>query len=506
MVQDRRMNTNRLATILVTLAAGLVPAASAHAAVDLGPVEQFRFPAGTGLPQIDSTLAAADFDGDGNVDLLGAGSDKAAFLAGDGEGGFDPARRDPLRTNGEYREIEPADLNGDGNLDLVVAQGDFEQSVATFLGNGDGTFTRRSATDLSEEPESVAVGDVDGDGDVDAVSTGFGNVQVLRNDGTGNLTADPAIDAPGNCCDAIALGRLDGDADLDVAAADPFGSLIVLLGDGAGGFAVQPEVPVLNGRGPYFASLEIADLNGDGAADVTVYNDRDRKATLHVLLGNGAGGFAVQPATPVRFHVSGGTGPDALTLADLDGDGELDAVVGGEDLDNGPVSILTGDGAGGFGDQVSFSAHMGPSALATGDFDEDGRADVAGANFYDALSVTTLLGGEGTTECRGEPAQYVGFAPGETSAAKGKPREDDVTNGSSADDVISTGAGEDAPFGNKGDDVICGGAGGDFIRSHVGDDVLVGGPGPDRLNGGSGNDVCIGGGGADKLHNCEEER
>jgi Ca2+-binding RTX toxin-like protein len=388
------MNTNRLATILVTLAAGLLPAASARAAVDLGPAEQFRFPAGTGLPQIDSTLVAADFDGDGNVDLLGAGSDTAAFLAGDGEGGFDPARRDPLRTNGEYREIEAADLNGDGHLDLVVALGDFEQSVATFLGNGDGTFTRRSATDLSEEPESVAVGDVDGDGDVDAVSTGFGNVQVLRNDGTGNLTADPAIDAPGNCCDAIALGRLDGDADLDVAAADPFGSLIVLFGDGAGGF----------------------------------------------------------------------------------------------------------------GDQVSFSAHMGPSALATGDFDEDARTDVAGANFYDALSVTTLLGGEGTTECRGETAQYIGLAPGETGASRGQPREDDVANGSSADDVISTGAGEDAPFGNKGDDVICGGAEEDFIRSHVGDDVLVGGPGPDRLNGGSGNDVCIGGGGADKLHNCEEER
>jgi hypothetical protein len=500
--------------VLMAIALILVPIGGAEAAVNFASTEQFRFAGPTGPPEIDATIVADDFDRDGSPDVVAAGSEQSAFLRGDGRGGFRPGGREPLKPGApfaEFHEVEAASLNGDSNPDLVAATGTFfEGSVSSMLGNGDGRFTSGPSAQVEGDAESLAVADLDGDGDDDVAvavrGLGLTGVQVLRGDGTGAFAPSSTHDLEGNCCGAVTIAQLDGNGSPDIATLDPFGALHVLLADGSGGFAQQAPIAVTDARGPYLDSLDTADLNGDGATDIAISNTSDRRPAVHVLLGDGLGGFAAQPPIPVRFQESAGTGPDNLTLAEIDRTAGLDAVIGSQDLRQGAFLVLSGDGAGDFGSQVSFAAHMGPSAVTVGDFDRDGLADLAGANHYEALSITTMLGRRGRVTCDGKTADFVGQEPGETRGYKDRSRENDSAFGGPERDVISTGAGADNAFGGQGNDAICGGAAGDRLLGVKGDDVLLGGRGPDSLNGGSGEDTCVGAGGDDRLRSCERVR
>jgi hypothetical protein len=177
------------------------------------------------------------------------------------------------------------------------------------------------------------------EGDLDAlvVNNNGNNVSVLIGNGAGGFTAAPAVGV-GPQPFSVALGDVDGDGALDALVANNFNnSVSVLIGNGAGAFTAAP--PVDGGGLP--SSVALGDVNGDGHLDALVANwALSGNGNVSVLIGNGAGGFTA--ATPVGV----GTNPDSVALGDVNGDGHLDALVANELSNN--VSVLIGNGAGGF--------------------------------------------------------------------------------------------------------------------------------------------------------------
>src|SRR5579872_2723485 len=184
--------------------------------------------------------------------------------------------------------IVSADLNGDGILDEIVSNLDTEIDIS--LGNEDGSLQSPVSYDLRTEVSSIAVADVNGDGKPDVIVTGFGDttsyVSVLLGNGDGTLQA-PVNLSVGTFPQSVAIGDFNGDGkpDLAVAADD---ALYLLLGNGNGTF--HAPVSLLSGTG---LSVIAADFNGDGKLDLALgqFAQASGKGTVAVLMGNGNGTF-----------------------------------------------------------------------------------------------------------------------------------------------------------------------------------------------------------------------
>jgi len=142
------------------------------------------------LPQINQAVAA-DFNGDGKVDLAltlpDTATDNVRILMGNGDGTFSPGSAMTLPDGGVF--IATGDFNNDGKADLVLAQGD----ITVLLGNGDGTF-RPGTTIAGLDSYSMVVRDFNGDGKLDFAAVDFssGTVTVLLGNGDGTFTQGPA--------------------------------------------------------------------------------------------------------------------------------------------------------------------------------------------------------------------------------------------------------------------------------------------------------------------------
>jgi hypothetical protein len=189
--------------------------------------------------------------------------------------------------------------------------------------------------------------------------------------------------ATGSGAASIVYTDFNADGNKDFAVSNNgSGDISILLGTGTGTFGAATSVGV--GTGPY--TLATADFNGDGKADLAVANHGSNDVS--VLLGNGSGGFAVATSFAV------GTGPISLTSADFNADGFKDIATANFNSNN--VSVLLGDGAGSFGTATSFSVGAAsstpnPHSIVSGDFNGDGKADLATAN-YSTNKASILLG------------------------------------------------------------------------------------------------------------------
>jgi uncharacterized protein (TIGR02145 family) len=256
--------------------------------------------------------ALGDLDGDSDLDLFFVhnGNTDRVFL-NDGQGALIDSGQELGGEEDWGTNVTLGDLDGDGDLDAYVTV--YQSSGNLWINDGTGHFTD-SGRSLEGNSTSVAFGDLDADGDLDAIATysGFAD-RVWLNDGAGILTDSGQRLGPAEGWGHVELGDLDGDGDLDAAVTNSELGNEVWLNDGAGVFAPQARYFGSGARGV------LGDLDEDGALDLIATN---QERVCSFWLNDGRGGFTGS-GTPI-----GTTGALSISLADVDGDHELDALLG----------------------------------------------------------------------------------------------------------------------------------------------------------------------------------
>lgn len=293
------------------------------------------------------TLATGDFNGDGKTDLAAGHYNGVNVLLGDGAGSFATPIEYLFPDSETATALTTADLNGDGNLDLIAGTqnwyGDpsLGQSLAVFMGNGDGTFAAPAFyalpydNDIYTYPTSIQVGDLNEDGNPDVVASRESNtLDVLFGNGDGTLGSVSLVptDSSQIWSISVALGDVNGDGHLDLVANDTWGvSVKVLTGDGTGAFA--PSVSYTVGELPM--AVRLGDVNADGRLDIVTANSDGNNAS--VLLGVSGGSFAL-----VR-NFAAIDGPYSFALGNFDGNGYPDLVVGSQEGQG--IATIRNDGS-----------------------------------------------------------------------------------------------------------------------------------------------------------------
>lgn len=327
-------------------------------------------------------LQAADFDGDGHVDIATANRDANSvtllYLEEDPDTVVSAWRRDFPTGNGPFA-LFASDLDGDKDVDLATA--DMGDNTITILTNQGGkNFAKKGSYPLTGTPYAINGADMDGDGDIDLVVghvklTGKSNpsaVTVFENQGPGSfkpLDPCPVSLEPRS----ILTADLNGDGRPDIVTANKGGAGVSLLFNrGEGKFSVAAELSTGGAANSVFG----ADLDGDRDIDLAVANIES--SAIAVLLNQGKGSFG----PPAQYNI--GTGamfPFAVTGADLDGDGDVDLATANLPTDN--TSVLFNDGHGAFQVQGVYYAGNGPRSVLLADFNRDHLPDIAIANRFD---------------------------------------------------------------------------------------------------------------------------
>lgn len=268
------------------------------------------------------------------------------------------------------------DLNYDGHLDVVTANGGAD-TVSVLLGKGDGTFQPKADYPVGGNPQGVQVGDLNRDGNLDLVVTNFGQegawgstVSVLLGKGDGAFKAkqDHTV---GSAPWGAQIGDLNRDGLPDIATANYLSSSVSVLFGKAGGF--RPKVDLPTDFTP--RDVQIGDLNRDGKPDLATANYGGGSGlTASLLLGKGNGRFFAAVNHAVR------EGPTSLQFGDFNRDGKPDLAVTSHTDPSPTVTVLLGGGFGGFASQVDYSM-SGRNSLQTRDLNRDGWLDFAAVDW-----------------------------------------------------------------------------------------------------------------------------
>ena len=336
------------------------------------------------------TLAAGDFNGDSTLDLVVSDfwDETIAILWGNGTGSFQPGPRTPA--HGAIHEIAVADFNRDEKQDLVVMVDGTVKGIWLVPGVGNGTFLPASRLYGDAIERALVATDVNGDGKTDvAALVSLGLAVILGND---DGTFAPAEVNPTRG-QTIAAGDLNRDSRTDLLVATDWRNFSVRLGTGGGRF----ETPnALFDAGLYdgYTSVVSADFNGDARPDfAAVHNSNGGGKTLVVALGNGDGSF--QPL--LEYSTGYGSIPQGnLAISDLNADGHTDIVLGASS-----IFVFLGYGDGTFFQRAVYPAHNYAWPVVIGDLNGDSIPDLAALNWpYPSDprgAVEILLGrGDGT--------------------------------------------------------------------------------------------------------------
>jgi uncharacterized protein (TIGR03437 family) len=332
---------------------------------------------------------AGDLVGDGSVAGIGSATsngNKAYIAIANADGTLRSQTTIDISVNAVGYLI--ADLNADQKKDLVVAKfgngGSDKGGVIVYLGNGNGTFQPPVAYPAGEGVQSVTAFDFNADGKIDLAAGSYftNDVAILIGNGNGGFAA-PVKYAIGESVFSVAVGDFnrDGTADLVVGSYNngvqvPTGGVWILIGNSGGTFQAARNVMTnVVARG-----VATGDFNKDAKPDVVVIDWANHTAS--VMLGDGAGAFP----TVNRYQSTAGT-PFAV---DLDGDGNLDVVVGAGHPDaltanagirgagaEEDITVLFGKGDGTLLGAATAAVGKTPTGIGAGDFNGDGKMDFA---------------------------------------------------------------------------------------------------------------------------------
>ena len=343
--------------------------------------------AAAGLSGTLGSTSIADFDGDGNQDLVIVGeaqnSPTATLHLGDGQGGFSEANAG-LRGVGFLSSTSTADLDGDGNRDLLIVGDSLSSPTATlYLGDGEGGFSVTNADLDGVLGGSSSIADVDGDGNLDLLITGPEDATfdspaatLYLGDGQGEFSEANAGLSGVNIGSSSSIADVDGDGNQDLlitGTEDPYQNpptATLYLGDGQGGFSVANAG--LTGVGGFGgSSTSIADVNGDENLDLLITGaNASNSPTATLYLGDGNGNFTEAGAGLT------GVALGSTSIADVDGDGNQDLLIAGF-AQNGPTATLyLGDGEGGFEAADTGLTGVGDSSTSVADLYGDGDLDL----------------------------------------------------------------------------------------------------------------------------------
>ena len=369
---------------------------------------------GTLLPPIDTgtafnpgDVAIGDWSGDQIPDIAIANSSYIAggvsLLRGRGDGTFED-RIDLACDAGAY-EVHLRDLNGDGRLDIATAVSG-ASPLSVFLAQAGGGFGSR--TDYgSGSSQSMAMGDWNSDGHLDA-AVGLNEpdraLAILLGDGTGGFGTPRSVPAGGSPF-GLAAGLITDDSILDLVAVQIFSSTLeVHAGNGDGTFGQDATYPALY----RVRSISVADFDRDGTLDVAAATDAESSTgEKHVSIFTGNPNGTLGP----RRDYPAGNGYPELDTGDVDADGITDLVVIDIlETSSGSVALLRGLPDGSFATAQEFPCGPNSVGIEMGDFNGDGRSDVAVANNSFPSSVSILLAAPGGGFAA--PVAYpIGYSP-----------------------------------------------------------------------------------------------
>ncbi len=328
-------------------------------------------------------IYAADFDGDGDKDVVTTNSDSSTFsyFANMGNGTF--LEKVDCKTGEFPVGIYAADFNGDGDLDVIAVNYCPSSWTGTFsyfanIGDGTGTFSEKVDYEAGWLPRDICAADFDGDGDVDVAVTNslsktfshFANI----GDGTFSAKVDyETEDSPSG----IYVADFNDDGDMDVVVTTtrsmPSPSHLVLYFENEGHGAFSPTVDYKTGADP--GDIYATDFDGDGCPDIVttiLYG-------FSYLENNGDGTFSSGTDYKIpRFSSS-------IYAADFDSDGDNDVVLTNYHIDTreGVFSCFTNKGDGTFSERVDYETGREPLGIYATDFDGDKDIDVVTANSYE---------------------------------------------------------------------------------------------------------------------------
>ncbi len=336
-----------------------------------------------------SAFLKSDVNNDGNVDVvanLGSQTLTSSFFnvaLGGGNGGFSASEQ--FLAGGDLRSVAVGDVTGDGKLD-VVSNAAAVHSIVISEGFGNGKFAAPTQIPLGGQ----VVADLNNDGALDlasanslGVSWAFGNGKLqFPGFGSHQMFESPSF---------VVGGDFTNDGFADLVAVSP-GNISVLVNDRTGAF---PSHTTYSVGGLSFGAI-IQDFNGDGNPDIVA--NLNNIPVVRILTGNGMGGFIVTGSVTL------GAIGKALRKGDFNRDGKMDLIVGRED---GVISILPGNGAGGFGAEAPVLTVSSTTAtyLEIGDLNRDGNPDLI-LPFVDSFTSQVRLG----TRANGFGAPFEFFA------------------------------------------------------------------------------------------------
>lgn len=368
-----------------------------------------REPLPTGF---STSLLAQDFDGDRDPDLMVAefrGPDwqdgqpevpAIAYFRNLGGGRFhEPVR---YKARGNPHTLFAEDLDGDADADILVLFGSGSGSVGLLTNRGDGTFDGPVYLPAAAPagPQRRITADVDGDRDLDIVTSNYDSkfISILRN--RGNASFEPEAPVPVERVYHVEFADVDADGDVDIALVTMSdsdtvpGYLVILKNDGHGAF---PDRDVYQ-LGTYLQEVSASDLDGDHDLDLVVAQQRPR--VLAVLMNRGDGRFDL--ATPLDpGHVPGRNQPDHVFIADVDLDGDADvlAAADGNYGTREEITLFLNQGNGSFAPRVPFLAGDEPEQIEVRDLNGDGRPEILALNHFSGdLTVLRNLGGGAFSE------------------------------------------------------------------------------------------------------------